>query len=890
MEKATHQDVLARIVALSGAGEEALVVLGEVGSGKSSLLQSALSLSDIPAEIVPTRPGESSFPLTGLAAVLDAIRGEHSAHFARHFHLRSDEPEALFAAAIDVLDLIIGLRLPPMLVLIDRIDCMDVASQALVGVIAGHLSGTGLRIVGTADHVDPEGPFADLTCVQLAPWSSEELVDHARSQIADSDDSTLRILAGYAGGNPGILVEQLDALQPDQVAGSAWLTLPPRVTDSLAQLTGWPDAVPDAEHRSLLELISVAPLCHIDALRQVRPGHIDRVEDLVDANLLQLRGSHISFVDQRLRSHAYWGQPAHARQARHRELAEAVETHDPPMACWHRSFIAMDEAVAEELLNAASRFVGRHRIPEAVEFIERALRRTDSVEEHATTLVKLCSQLMRVGELSLVVRYSEFAGAPQTESETILELAALKMTAQMFDRQLMRDEEAKALVALHADKSVDRAADLLTLTALYRAERWELQEAREVIEPAHDLFETVVPHTKRKVSTVLEILDALEGNATSVDRHGDPHRDEVEDLPPELLLMRGRALTFREEYSEARRIFHLVLNHPTTRDRIWSDLAMYASISNEIAAGQFQLARMAIDSWGSSSPWINRRTAANVMIDAWQHYSVGDVTRAREVVDTVLHLASKESCLGLRARAYALRGSIELLSGDAESAVMDLRHVSVISRQLSNPSLPRHWADYVEACALTGRVKESNAAAATLERRIKTHPSRWGDLALARCQSIAEPSAKSLDLFGEAVQRFDRGEQPYELGRTLAAFADRQSLLGMEGEARHTRVAAITAFEECGANAWAHRVPQPLRESQPEKAPPLLEHLTSDEREVTQGLLQGMRNREIADTLHVSVRTVELRLTRIYRALDVRSRGELAALFRGNDTQADRVG
>ena len=154
---------------------------------------------------------------------------------------------------------------------------------------------------------------------------------------------------------------------------------------------------------------------------------------------------------------------------------------------------------------------------------------------------------------------------------------------------------------------------------------------------------------------------------------------------------------------------------------------------------------------------------------------------------------------------------------------------------------------------------------------------------MARCRSIAELSHKSLALFGEAVQLFERGEQPYELGRTWKSFADRQTLLGMEGEARHSRVAAMTAFEAGGAQAWARRVGEPQHEIPRGQESSLLERLTPDEREVVLGLLQGLRNREIAESLHVSVRTVELRLTHVYRALGVRSRGELSALFHGHD-------
>jgi DNA-binding NarL/FixJ family response regulator len=45
---------------------------------------------------------------------------------------------------------------------------------------------------------------------------------------------------------------------------------------------------------------------------------------------------------------------------------------------------------------------------------------------------------------------------------------------------------------------------------------------------------------------------------------------------------------------------------------------------------------------------------------------------------------------------------------------------------------------------------------------------------------------------------------------------------------------------------------------------------------------RGMRNKEIAAKLFVSIRTVEVRLTAIYRKLGVESRAQLTALAAAN--------
>jgi DNA-binding NarL/FixJ family response regulator len=59
----------------------------------------------------------------------------------------------------------------------------------------------------------------------------------------------------------------------------------------------------------------------------------------------------------------------------------------------------------------------------------------------------------------------------------------------------------------------------------------------------------------------------------------------------------------------------------------------------------------------------------------------------------------------------------------------------------------------------------------------------------------------------------------------------------------------------------------------------VLTQLTAEERAVVQKVTEGYRNREIASSLFMSQRTVELRLTQIYRKVGARSRSHLVALL-----------
>ncbi|WP_432088207.1 LuxR C-terminal-related transcriptional regulator [Streptomyces sp. bgisy095] len=63
----------------------------------------------------------------------------------------------------------------------------------------------------------------------------------------------------------------------------------------------------------------------------------------------------------------------------------------------------------------------------------------------------------------------------------------------------------------------------------------------------------------------------------------------------------------------------------------------------------------------------------------------------------------------------------------------------------------------------------------------------------------------------------------------------------------------------------------------PPEPPPAHTQLTAHERRIAAMVLEGLTNRQIAGTLTVSTRAVELHITRIYRKLGIRRRAQLAA-------------
>ncbi|MFF0477382.1 LuxR C-terminal-related transcriptional regulator [Streptomyces sp. NPDC004284] len=63
----------------------------------------------------------------------------------------------------------------------------------------------------------------------------------------------------------------------------------------------------------------------------------------------------------------------------------------------------------------------------------------------------------------------------------------------------------------------------------------------------------------------------------------------------------------------------------------------------------------------------------------------------------------------------------------------------------------------------------------------------------------------------------------------------------------------------------------------PTAPPRAREELTAHERRIATMMLDGLTNKQIAESFTVSTRAVELHITRIYRKLDIRRRAQLAA-------------
>ena len=123
--------------------------------------------------------------------------------------------------------------------------------------------------------------------------------------------------------------------------------------------------------------------------------------------------------------------------------------------------------------------------------------------------------------------------------------------------------------------------------------------------------------------------------------------------------------------------------------------------------------------------------------------------------------------------------------------------------------------------------------------------------------------------------RWDRARAHYAYGQSLRRLAQRRDADTILSTAREL-------FLALGANSYVARCDRELRaggvhQSRAERGS---QALTAQESAVADLVARGMSNKDAAAELHVSPKTVQYHLTRIFTKLGVRSRAELAGLHR----------
>jgi DNA-binding CsgD family transcriptional regulator len=153
-----------------------------------------------------------------------------------------------------------------------------------------------------------------------------------------------------------------------------------------------------------------------------------------------------------------------------------------------------------------------------------------------------------------------------------------------------------------------------------------------------------------------------------------------------------------------------------------------------------------------------------------------------------------------------------------------------------------------------------------------------------RAAGVVAGGERGASLLREAIDAFERGDARLERARALTDLGALLRRRNRRTEARALLREALDAAHRSGAGPLAEQAETELRATgaRPRRVVLTgLDSLTASERRIAELASQGLTNREIAQSLFVTARTVEGHLTSIFRKLQLDSRDELRAALAG---------
>ena len=270
------------------------------------------------------------------------------------------------------------------------------------------------------------------------------------------------------------------------------------------------------------------------------------------------------------------------------------------------------------------------------------------------------------------------------------------------------------------------------------------------------------------------------------------------------------------------------------------------------------------------------------------HAHLGDLEPAEREADEAFAMAEGLNIppvLGYAAVAVAAaafgRGDLARVDAVATRATAELDATGDIDQ-----SAHRFQSDHLEALVGLGQLERAQALADRLRRRGELGPRpTWsgiaarGEAGIALAEGRLDEASEHMD---RALALHGRGTVPLEHGRTLMAAAGVERRRGRRKAAAAHLAAALEEFERIGAAGWAAAARDELLRLSGGRTE--RHALTPSEERIATLASEGMRNREIAERLGISEKTVEAALSHAYEKLEIRSRAQLANALRGRDS------
>lgn len=909
-----HREVAQLDALLENAAQgasAALLLSGEAGIGKSSLLRAAAdTAAQRGFQVLRTRgyEAESDIPFAGLLELLapllplrDRIPEVQARALGTALALEPPTPVDRFAVPAGMLSLLgLAAEQRPLLVVIDDIHWLDDATREATAFVARRLSAEGVVLLGALrPSPDVVATFEGVEIVEVAGLAASDAAELLqRSAARDIAGDVETRLLDTARGNPLALLEIPRILSAGQLAGREPLNGPLNAGDQIAgafvaQVAGLPEPTREA----LLLAASMQSGLHelfVAALRE-RGLPEDALDPALREGLVEI-DRRVEFAHPLMRSAIYHSVAPSQRRAAHATLAAVAET--PARRVWHLAAAtgAPDEEVAAAVDSVARDARARGGIAEAARAFERAAALTPDEADRTRRLLEAASDFAQSGApdhaLALVEDAEKLTPGSALATEIVrvrghvemrrgAPLAAHDVLVAEADRIEGANPVAAASLLVEAAVAHMMTGDMEALVATGDRARTLLGDA----EPMLGLLAGVLVGEAHVALGHEEESEALLEPAVPV-----LTGEDVLAMPAELVGMAGQCAIWDERWDRAQ----VVLNNLVVRARDASainhliyPLAAHAVLDfrrgrwTAALADAAEAAELARDT--AQRPLLAFAVAALAHVEAAMGRRDEARRHARECV------ALGELLGGAAITVYGLNAlALDALGhGEAETAVEYYDRAARLQRRIRmQRGVVQTGADRVEALVRLSRVDEAHSAF----EQFADAPGggRWAQAALARCRALLAGDDHERH-FENALHHHQYDGQPFERARTLLAYGERLRRDRRRADAREQLGEALDTFERLGAAPWAARARVELRatggagesnaaiKSAAEAAG--LEELTAHELQIARLVAYGLTNREAAAKLFLSPKTIEYHLSQIYRKLDLRSRTQLASLM-----------
>jgi DNA-binding CsgD family transcriptional regulator len=926
-------ETLSRVVAAPPA---VVLVEGEAGVGKTRLVTELASLPEVARRRVMVgacRRIREPFPL---GPVLDAVRGlsdvlSEASLSPLAGSLRPLMPELadalppqpsplddraadrhrVFRALVEVL----GAVGPTILVLEDLHWADDQTIDFLSYLLGAPPPGTSLVLTFRGEEVEPAVRAVSSTSpaavrrahIVLTPLNRAETGALAAAilGVEGVSDEFAAYLCERASGLPFAIEELLALLQAHGTVarrGGHWarraleeLNVPRRIRDQvLERVASLPaDAIGVAEAAAVLhmpvELSVLSETSYGDRLRGLKG--LDRA---LESGLLTERGGLVGFRHVLAAQAVYESLPAARRRELHRRAAAALEAIQPaplgPVA-HHLRHAGQPDAWAAAAERAADQASELGYVAEVARLLEDVLRHAslDSATR-GRIAVKLGAAALEAPQArdvaDLLWQVLEDDVPPAVRGELRYHLAVL-LTHIGADvrvwRQLFADavDELDGRPDLKAHSMICLGFPIVPGVPLSEHRSW-LQRALDILpqvrNPSYEVF------LLSKVAMVLVGIGDWEWRQLTDDvlkRTGGSPRTPVEVVAYQSI---GMEACYAGHAGVADELLGLALQgvaaHETRKLELkiqseivlldycrgaWSGLG--ARLDDLLdACGDYALARGALD-------------AVKGCLDLAE----GELERAEAELEDVVERLEQQSAFDFLPFPATALIRLTLCRQDVSGALALSNRViaAVESLELWVPGV-RALPVLVEAMVLAGRTHEADALVARCAEKLGSLDAPLADAGLRHARGFLEVAAERWPAaalhFAAAADLHRGGGRPYEAAQAHECAASALFAAGSdEGEAAlrasladYEALGAMWDFSRAASTARRHGMSVPSRHRGGRHG--YGDELSPREKQVAELVARGLRNKEIAEELFLSLNTVTTHVASVMRKLDVRSR------------------